>query len=63
MMTVVLKTFHRGERISLSIPISLIDLEQMPVMTGFLFKEMDLRLYESIGCVPRERTWEVVDYG
>jgi hypothetical protein len=59
----ILRTYHRGEVVSLAVPLRIEDLNELPVMNGWLFEEMDRALYKRIGHIPRERTWEVSHYG
>ena len=58
-----LRVYHRGEKLSLSMSVSLHDMEELPLQTSWLVKQMDQRLYERIGHIPRERTWEVAVHG
>ena len=56
----ILRVTHRGELVSLSMPLRIEDLSELPVMNGWLFQEMDRSLYKRIGYIPRDREWEVV---
>lgn len=59
----ILRAFWRGQYHSLSMDLTIKDLVELPITTGWVFQEMDRRLYERIGHIPQDREWEVVARG
>lgn len=59
---VTLSTYVNGVRLSVSGQLSLYEMEVYPDTLIWLFGQMDHELYDAIGFIPRDRTWEVLPY-
>ena len=56
----IMTTLVNGERHSVTGLISLYEMDTYSETMVWLFMEMDSELYDVLGFIPRDRTWEVI---